>query len=57
MYMYMYIYMYILLRRSVEDIFTCFNTFEADLTLLRNILKLKHKTIKKKRSIKMLNFL
>ena len=29
--------------------------FEADLTLLKNILKLKHKTIKK-RSTKMLNF-
>ena len=36
-------------------IFTSFNTFEADLTLLKKILKLKHKTIKK-RSTKMLNF-
>ena len=54
-YIYIYIYIYILLRRSVEDIFICFNTFEADLTLLKNILKLKHKTIKK-RSTKMLNF-
>ena len=53
-----YIYIYILLRRSVEDIFTCFNTFEADLTLLKNILKLKHKTIKKRstKMTKMLNF-
>ena len=41
--------------RAYIYIYTYIHTFEVDLTLLKNILKLKHKTIKK-RSTKMLNF-